>query len=45
MKKTFEKIRNNSIDILGTKDYNDSIDVKESNKNIILLDILKIKMR
>ena len=45
MKKTFEKIRNNSIDILGIKDYNDSIDVKESNKNIILLDILKIKMR
>jgi len=43
MKKTFEKIRNNNIDILGIKDYNDSIDIKESNKNIILLDRIKNK--
>jgi len=43
IKKTIEKIRNNSIDNLGIKDYNDSIDIKESNKNIILLDRIKNK--
>mgnify|MGYP006873184803 CR=1 FL=1 len=34
-----KKNRNNSIYTFGIKDYNDSIDIKESNKTILLGEI------